>query len=309
MKLIYMGTPEVSARVLKSLIGKQHEIIAVVTQPDRPKGRGLNLMPSPVKILALAQQIPVFQPESLKDPVFVEAMKSLEPDLILVVAFRILPLEILNIPKFGAINMHTSLLPKYRGAAPVAWALVKGEKETGVTLFQLDKEMDHGAVLAFEKTPIDPNENAEELLNRLITLGIGLIPKLLHDVSCGAIKKIEQNHQLSCPAPKLKKTDGEINWRDTAQNIHNKIRGLNPYPICTATMRAEEEIIRIHKSRVSTYTHMTPGEIVLTSRKELVVGCGEGSLELLIVQPPGKPKMTGLDFANGMRGKGPWQFL
>lgn len=310
LRLIYMGTPAVSAKALGQLIESGFNIVAVVSQPDKPSGRGLQFSPTPVKEIALAHQIPVFQPRDMRDSEFLKEIENLKADLSVVFAFRMLPIEVIAKTRLGAINLHTSLLPRYRGAAPVAWAIYFGEMSTGVSIFQLDAMMDHGTLLAQKSIAIDDNENADELLNRLVDIGIPLLKETLSQIEDNTIQTVEQNHELACPARKLKKEDSAIDWKKSARDIHNQIRAFNPFPICTCALTTSpDKLLRIHRSMYRPDINATRGMLMRTPLGEAIVGCGEGSIQLLEVQWPGKAKTDGKSFLNGLQGKGPWQLL
>ena len=238
MRLIFMGTPDFAVPILEALHAGRHSVTLVVTQPDRPKGRGRALAAPPVKEAALRLGLPVIQPESLKTPEFHEAIRKEAADLLVVVAFRILPDSLFPLARLGAVNVHGSLLPKYRGAAPIQWAVASGETETGVTIFQLDRLVDHGGILSQARTPIGPEETAGELFDRLRILGRDLLLRTLDDMEAGRARPLEQDHAASTPAPKLKKEDGLLDWTLPARVLHARIRGFNPYPVCYTRMAA-----------------------------------------------------------------------
>jgi methionyl-tRNA formyltransferase len=308
-----MGTPDFAVPVLESL-AKDHRVSLVVTQPDKPKGRGQHLASPPVKLKALELGIPVAQPVSLKTPEFHKLIAAQNADLLVVVAFRILPATLFPLSRLGAVNIHGSLLPRYRGAAPIQWAVANGDAETGVTIFQLDAEVDHGTVLAQAKTPIGPDETSGELFARLSEMGRDLLLKTLEDLEAGTAVAREQDHALASPAPKLKKEDGAIDWNSSAAMIHNRVRAFNPYPACYAiTVRSERTLaeagdrtLRIHRSQPAADNGSNPGELRVENGEPLV-GTGAGTLHLLEVQWEGKPRITGRDFVNGLRGE-PLQF-
>jgi methionyl-tRNA formyltransferase len=322
MKIIFMGTPEFAAAFLESLAkpdptsASAHQVCLVVTQPDRPKGRGQKLTASPVKEKALALGIPVAQPTSLKDAEFHELIRDQEADLLVVVAYRILPATLFSLTRFGAVNVHGSLLPKFRGAAPIQWSIATGETETGVTIFQLDALIDHGQILAQEKIPIGPNDNATDIFERLRELGLRLLPKVLADLESGNALALEQDHAGASPAPKLKKEDGHLDWKLSAQVLHNRIRAFNPYPICYGIQKGTGKILRIHASRLSDSSLKTtasqlldfegadkaqPGEVVIGPDRFPWVATANGWLQLLEVQWEGKPRVDGRDFVNGLQ--------
>ncbi len=226
----------------------------------------------------------------------------------MVVAFRILPATLFPLARFGAVNIHGSLLPKYRGAAPIQWAVANGETETGVTIFRLDAEIDHGEILAQAKTPIGPDETAGELFERLSGMGRDLLLKTLDDLEAGHIVPENQNHGLASPAPKLKKEDGLLDWKLPAAMLHNRIRAFNPYPICHATETESGRVLRIHRTQIVPDNPAEPGVLHVSPEHEPIVGTGTGSLRLLEVQWEGKPRISGRDFINGLRGTNTLRF-
>ncbi len=320
MKLIFMGTPEFAVSFLETLHRSRHQIALVVTQPDRPKGRGQKLAAPPVKEKALELGIPVAQPASLKTPEFHDLIRAQAADLLVVVAYRILPDTLFPLARFGAVNVHGSLLPKYRGAAPIQWAVASGETETGVTLFQLDAQVDHGQILAQEKTPIGPDETSADIFARLRELGQGLLLRVLDDLESGKAKALEQDHTGACPAPKLKKEDGRLDWSQPAQVLHNRIRAFNPYPICYTLQAGTGKVLRIHASRVvlrmeleadaetdpalgPNGSGLEPGEVRFSRDRHPLVGTGSGVLKLIEMQWEGKPRLGGPDFINGLQDR------
>jgi len=310
LNLVFMGTPDFAVPVLESL-ARAHRVSLVVTQPDKPKGRGQHLAAPPVKLKAVELGIPVAQPESLKTPEFHDLIAAQNADLLVVVAFRILPASLFPLSRLGAVNIHGSLLPRYRGAAPIQWAVAHGDAETGVTIFQLDAEVDHGTILSQAVTPIGPDETSGELFARLSVMGRDLLMKTLEDLEAGRAAPRVQDHTLASPAPKLKKEDGAIDWTLPAAAIHNRVRAFNPYPACySLTVKSAADpggrILRIHRTRPAAGTGNLPGELRVENG-EPYVGTGAGSLHLLEVQWEGKPRISGRDLVNGLRGE-PLQF-
>jgi methionyl-tRNA formyltransferase len=300
LNLVFMGTPAFAVPVLESL-SKAHRVSLVVTQPDKPKGRGQQLAAPPVKLKAQELGISVAQPVSLKTPEFHDLIAAQKADVLVVVAFRILPATLFPLARLGAVNIHGSLLPKYRGAAPIQWAVANGESETGVTIFRLDAEVDHGGILAQATTAIGPEETAGELFGRLSLLGRDLLLKALEDLEAGKAVPQEQNHALATPAPKLTKEDGRIDWTRPAAEIHSRVRGFNPAPGCHTTEAAGEgRTLRIHRARVSD-GKAAPGTMEI-DQGEPYVGTGAGRLQLIEVQWEGKPRISGRDLVNGLRG-------
>jgi methionyl-tRNA formyltransferase len=314
LKLVFMGTPDFAVPVLESL-AQAHRVSLVVTQPDKPKGRGQQLASSPVKLKAQELGIPVAQPASLKTPEFHDLIAAQQADLLVVVAFRILPATLFPLARLGAVNIHGSLLPKYRGAAPIQWAVAHGDAETGVTIFRLDAEIDHGGVLAQARTPIGPDETSGELFARLSAMGRDLLLKTLEELEADRAVAREQEHAAASPAPKLKKEDGRIDWNLPAAAIHNRVRAFNPYPACyspevlepgaDAAHEHAPRVLRIHRSRLAdaavSGAPALPGELRVIDG-EPFVGTGDGLLQLVEVQWEGKPRISGRDLVNGLRG-------
>jgi methionyl-tRNA formyltransferase len=316
LNLVFMGTPAFAVPVLESL-AQRHNVTLVVTQPDKPKGRGQQLASPPIKLKADELGIPVAQPASLKTPEFHELVAAQKADLLVVVAFRILPATLFPLARLGAVNIHGSLLPKYRGAAPIQWAVVNGDAESGVTIFRLDAEVDHGEVLAQARTPIGPEETAGELFDRLSIMGRDLLLETLDALEAGTAVPRPQDHSLASPAPKIHKEDGRIDWTLAARTIHDRVRGFNPAPGChTVEATAEEagakhdggsaeasgRALRVHRTRVAPGSG-TPG-VVEVEGGEAFVGTGAGRLQLVEVQWEGKPRISGRDLVNGLRGAG-----
>ncbi len=310
MKLVFMGTPDFAAPILEAVHHSHHKISLVVTQPDKPKGRGQKLAAPPVKETALRLGLPVAQPVSLKTPEFHQLIAAQQADLLVVVAYRILPNTLFPLARLGAVNIHGSLLPKFRGAAPIQWSIACGERETGVTLFQLDAQIDHGQVLAQAKTPIGPEETSGELFDRLRVMGRDLLLKVLDDLEAGTAQSMEQNHEAASPAPKLKKEDGRLDWTLPAQTLHDRIRAFNPYPVCY-TQDAHGKTLRIYASRVVEDaapgieavdgSGATPGDVIVSVDRHPLVKTGSGWLKLIRVQWDGKPRVSGPDFINGLQ--------
>ncbi|MDI6731005.1 MAG: methionyl-tRNA formyltransferase [Candidatus Margulisbacteria bacterium] len=303
MRLIFMGTPVPAAKILETLIAsQQHEIVGVITQPDRPKGRGLKLAFSPVKETALHHQLKLEQPDKLKDGKMVRWIDGLKPDVIVVVAYgKILPREILDIPKYGCINVHASLLPKYRGAAPVQWALLNGEKETGITIMRLDEGMDTGDIILRGKIIIDDDINAEKLLEKLFDLGAPLLLSALQQIEKGTAEYQKQNDGQVTFAPSLTKESGEIDWRKSAPEIHNRIRALVPWP--SAHTYYQKKALKILASKVNGPVLEKgghPGEIIqIVKGIGFVIACGQGHLLVTEVQPEGGKAMSAAAFSYG----------
>lgn len=293
-----MGTPDFAVPCLQSLIDAGHEICAVFTQPDKPKGRGYTLTPPPVKELALQRQIEVFQPQTLRTAEAAETIRQLNPDAIVVVAYgKILPKEILDIPKFGCINVHASLLPKYRGAAPIQWAVINGEKVTGVTTMYMAEGLDTGDILLTEQTEIGPDETAGELHDRLSVLGSQLIVKTLKEIENGTAKRIPQTEEDTCYASMLTKELSRIDWSKPANTIHNLVRGLSPWPVARTIYRGK--ILKIYQTKIIEGVSGKPGQ-VLVKDGNFVVCCGSNTaVELIEVQYEGGKRMSGKNFLLG----------
>ena len=285
MNIVFMGTPDFSVPCLEALISSGHSVKGVFCQPDKPKGRGYTLTPPPVKVCALQHDIPVYQPQTMKDGSALEILKQISPELIIVVAYgKILPKEILDLPKYGCINIHASLLPKYRGAAPIQWCIVNGETKTGVTSMQMDVGLDTGDMLISEEIEISDEMNAEQLHNALSSLGAKVLTDTINALENNALKPVKQDDSLSNYAPILTKSLSPIDWSLSAEEIHNKIRGLYPWP--SATSKYKEKNIKILESKVVD-SNGKPGEII-ESNSRLVVSCGNGAIEIIKLQPEGK---------------------
>ncbi len=302
-----MGTSEFAVPALTGLISNKFEIIGVVTQPDRPKGRGKRLTPSAVKRVATEHNLPVYQPEKVRQPDFINTLKQLAPDVTVVAAFgQILPQAVLDIPPCGTINLHPSLLPKYRGAAPVQWALINGETETGVTLMLLDAGEDTGDIICAERFPICAAETVETLMDKLACIGARQLAALLSDLPPGAPPSATpQNHAEATHAPRLTKETGRINWDDSATAIHNLIRGTAMWPGAYTFFRDDRPLKIIRSIPYPQGTDFTgaPGTLKITPQRELLVATGEGLLQLLQVQPATKKVMEIGDFINGYHVK------
>jgi methionyl-tRNA formyltransferase len=299
MKIIFMGTPEFSIPSLKILLESKHNILAVVTQPDKERGRGQKVSFTPVKQLAVEKNIPVYQPVRLKgNSKFIEQMKLLQPDLFVVVAFRILPKEVFEIPKFGSFNLHGSFLPKYRGAAPIQWALINGETETGLTTFKLAEKVDTGNIYLQQKLEIYPEDNFESLHDRMSELGVKLVINTVNLIDTGNYKLKRQDDSLASPAPKITKEICLIDWNKSAKEIHNLVRGLSPYP--AAFFNYNDKLIKIYKTEVVGGVNLLPFQFHQT-KTELVVGCGKEALRILEIQQEGKKRMNIEEFLRGFR--------
>ena len=298
MRVVFMGTPDIAATCLKKIIADGFQIVGVYTQPDRPKGRGMKMVYSPVKEVALANNLPVFQPEHFREEETVQRLRDLKPDICAVVAYgRILPQKVLDIPTCGCINIHASILPQYRGSAPYQWAVLDGQKETGVTAQHMVREMDAGDVIDVSKTPIGENETAGEVLDRLAVLGAELLSKTLcraksGDKCCGT----PQCQEDVTFAPMLDKSMCPIDWNKTAQQVHNHVRGLHPWPV--ATMELQGKKFKVHATRIVEGSGQ-PGEILGLTKTGLRIACGEGAVEVISLQAEGGKRMAAPDYFRG----------
>lgn len=293
-----MGTPDIAATCLKQILSDGFDVVGVYTQPDRPKGRGMKLVASPVKQLAQEAGIPVFQPENFREEETIAQLRALKPDVCAVVAYgRILPQSVLDIPPLGCVNIHASLLPRYRGSAPYQWAVLDGLKETGVTAMYLVREMDAGDIIDVSKTPIGENETAGQLLDRLAVLGAALLSKTLARFAAGEkITPTPQDPSLVSYAPMLDKTLCPIDWSKTAHQVHDQVRGLHPWPV--ATMELEGKVFKVHETRVVP-GEGKPGTILELNKNGLVIACGEGAVEIRSLQAEGGKRMAAPDYFRG----------
>ena len=292
-----MGTPDIAATCLKKILADGFEVVGVYTQPDRPKGRGMKMVFSPVKEVAIAQNIPVFQPENFREEETVEQLRELKPDVCAVVAYgRILPQKVLDVPTKGCVNIHASLLPQYRGAAPCQWAVVDGVKETGVTAQHMALKMDAGDIIDVAKTPIGENETAGELLDRLAVLGADLLSRVLTRFETGDVAGTAQNEDEVTFAPMLDKAMCPIDFTKTARQVHNHVRGLHPWPV--ATMELQGKKFKVHATAVVD-GEGEPGQILGLTKTGLVIACGEGAVEIRSLQAEGGKRMAAPDYFRG----------
>ena len=298
MRVVFMGTPDIAATCLKKIIADGFEIVGCYTQPDRPKGRGMKMVYSPVKEVAIANNIPVFQPENFRSDEVVEEFRALKPDICAVVAYgRILPQRVLDIPTCGCVNIHASLLPQYRGSAPYQWAVLDGLKETGVSAQHMVLEMDAGDVIDVEKTPIGENDTAGEVLDRLAVLGAKLLSRVLSRAKCGdKCCGVPQCQEDVTFAPMLDKSMCPIDWNKTACQVHNHVRGLHPWPV--ATMELQGKKFKVHATRVVEGSGK-PGEILGLTKTGLKIACGEGAVEVIQLQAEGGKRMAAPDYFRG----------
>ncbi|MBR4990267.1 MAG: methionyl-tRNA formyltransferase [Oscillospiraceae bacterium] len=298
MRVVFMGTPDIAATCLKKIIADGFEVVGVYTQPDRPKGRGMKMVYSDVKEVALANNLTVFQPENFRDDETVQQLADLKPDICAVVAYgRILPQKVLDIPTFGCINIHASVLPRYRGSAPYQWAVLDGLTETGVSAMYLVREMDAGDIIEVSKTPIGEQETAGELLDRLAVLGADLLSKTLSRFAAGEqVSAMPQDPSLVSFAPMLDKTMCPIDWTKTAQQVHNHVRGLHPWPVAITEIQGKK--FKIHETRVAEGSG-EPGQILSLTKTGLIIACGEGAVEIRSLQAEGGKRMAAPDYFRG----------
>ena len=299
MRVVFMGTPDIAATCLKKLLSDGFDVVGVFTQPDRPKGRGMKMVYSPVKEVALAAGLPVYQPENFRTDEPVEQLKALQPDIVAMVAYgRILPQRVLDIPAKGCVNIHASLLPQYRGSAPYQWAVLDGLKETGVSAQHMVLQMDAGDVIDVAKTPIGENETAGELLDRLAVLGADLLSRTLTRFENGSVEAARQNEEEVTFAPMLDKNMCPIDWTKTAQQVHNHVRGLHPWPVATAELAGTK--FKIHQTVVLEDAPVAaPGTILGLTKTGLQVACGSGAVEIRSLQAEGGKRMAAPDYFRG----------
>jgi methionyl-tRNA formyltransferase len=299
LRVVFMGTPDFACPTLQRLIDRGEEILAVVTQPDRPKGRGQKFLPPPVKALAERYALPVLQPLKVRAPEFIDIMREMKPDLIVVVAFgQILPKALLEIPKHGCINVHASLLPRYRGAAPINYCIINGETETGVTTMLMDVGLDTGDMLLKKVTSIDPEEDSQSLHDRLSVLGADSLDETLELLRAGSLMPEKQDDSLTCYAPMLKKEDGRIDWNSEPSTIKNLVRGMNPWP--GAFTYFDDKFLKIYRVRTGSGTGI-PGTVLDAGKNGIEVACASGSVILEEVQLEGKKRLPVRDFLAGCR--------
>lgn len=307
LRIVFMGTPEFAVPSLKALVEGGYNVVAVVTTPDKPAGRGRQLHESDVKIAARELGLPILQPEKLRDEEFVAAMEALKPDLGIVIAFRMLPEVIWAMPRLGTFNLHASLLPEYRGAAPINWAIINGEKETGVTTFLLNHEIDKGAIIGQLREEIMPEDTIGTLYDRLMNKGVGLVLETVEKLAAGDIKPIEQQHideSTLKPAPKIFKEDCLVDWSKSGRRIVDFVRGLSPYPAAWSRLvrDGEELTVKIFRTSFQEAAHGEPiGTIRTDWREELEVACSDGWIRIHELQVAGKRRMTTHDLLLGFR--------
>lgn len=299
MRVVFMGTPDISATCLRRLVEEKFDVIGVYTKPDMPKNRGMKLVMSETKTYAISQGLPVYQPASFRDDTVVEELRSLAPDVVAVVAYgKILPQRVLEIPKYGCINIHASILPKLRGSGPVQWAILNGEKETGVTAMYMAAEMDAGDIIEIRKTPIEPYENAQSLLDRLAGIGAELLCDTLRAVQAGTVTRTPQDASEATFAPMLTKALCPIDWTMTMRRITDQVRGLDPWPVATAELGGTR--FKIYSVRpTEKKTELAPGTPVALTKRGLEIACGDGVLEILELQADGGKRMRAPDYFRG----------
>ncbi len=298
MRIVFMGTPEFAVPCLQKLIDCRYEVTGVFTQPDKPQGRKMIMTPPPVKQLAVQNGITVYQPQKMRDGSALEMLKEADPELVIVVAYgKILPKEILEFPKYGCINIHASLLPELRGAAPIQWSVINGLKKTGVTSMQMDEGLDTGYMLLKAEIEIGENDTAGEMHDKLSVLGAEILEKTIELLLKNELNPEKQDHDKFTYAPMLSKELSPIDWNLTAQEVHNKIRGLCPWPSATSILNGKK--VKIHQSILCSAKKGCPGEIVEVG-KHLIVSCGDGNcIEILNLQAEGKKAMSAADFMRG----------
>ena len=305
LRIVFMGTPEFAVASLNALYETGVDIAAVITAPDRPCGRGRKITFSPVKKYAMDHRLTLFQPEKLRDPEFISALRDINADLFVVVAFRMLPEEVWSMPRLGTFNLHASLLPQYRGAAPINHAIINGETMTGVTTFLIDEDIDTGMILLSRETAILPDETAGSLHDRLMETGARLVVETARGLAAGSLKPAPQEKMddtMLKPAPKISPADMVIRWEKIAENIHNLIRGLSPCPGANTMLRKEGRSLRLKilDSNINyEITGNIPGTLIVTEKSRLMVACGKDTLEILSLIPEGRKRMSAAEFLRG----------
>ena len=301
MRILFMGTPDFAVPSLEALLTAGHEICGVFTQPDKPKNRGMKLQAPPVKEFALSHDIPVYQPESVKGGTAMEQIRKLQPELIAVAAYgRILPVEILEYPAYGCINVHSSLLPKYRGSAPIHWAILNGERESGVTIMHMAKAMDAGDIIAQAVTPIDPDETVETLHDRLAQMGAGLLVEVVEQMKNGTATRTPQDESQVTYAPMLSRELSPLDWTRTAKQLHDQVRGLIPWPATTTDIIGGQPVKVFEVEETGEETRAKPGTIVAAGKQGIDVACGDGLvLRIKQLQAQGGKRMAAADYLRG----------
>ena len=303
LRIVFMGTPEFAVGILDTILKNNYEIVGVITAADKPAGRGQKIKYSAIKEYALENNLTLLQPTNLKDDGFLSELKALNANLQIIVAFRMLPKVVWEMPKYGTFNLHASLLPNYRGAAPINWAIINGETKTGVTTFYIDDKIDTGAMILSSEIAIDEEENAGQLHDRLMVLGSETVLKTLQLIESGNVNpKIQENNDEVKTAYKLDKDNCKINWQQSAREIHNLIRGLSPYPVawCYFKDNDQEWNVKIYESKIIDEEHSKPVGKIIATKKELKIAVANGFIQILSLQFPGKKKMTASELLNGM---------
>lgn len=318
LRIVYMGTPDFAVAPLRRLVEEGYNIVGVVTMPDKPAGRGLHMQASAVKRYAVEAGLPVYQPEKLKDPQFVETLRSLAPDLGIVIAFRMLPEIVWAMPHLGTFNLHASLLPQYRGAAPINWAIINGEKESGVTTFLLNHEIDKGAILCQQRVAIDEDDDAGTLHDKLMNAGTGLVIETIERIASGAIAPVDQQTiepQVVRDAPKIFKETCRIDWSASGDTVCNLVRGLSPYPAAWSELHKEGaspigvKIFRVHAETCPADRLPASGTLVTDGRTFMKVACADGYLFLDELQLAGKKRMAVADLLRGFKEAASYSFI
>jgi len=306
LKIVFLGTPDFAVESLRQIVDNDFNVVGVVTMPDKPAGRGHKMYQSPVKLFALEHGLHLMQPVKLKAPEFVDELRSLNADLFVVIAFRMLPEIVWSMPRLGTFNLHASLLPRYRGAAPINWAVINGDTETGVTTFFLKHEIDTGDIIAQEKVEILPSDNVGDVHDRLMALGAKLTLRTINDIIDGTLSPIPQEQLIGdtepTPAPKIFKETCRIDWSKEAKDIHNLVRGLSPYPAAWSTLRdGDNELgaVKIFETRPTGRPSANPVGTVIAEGDTLTVATGSDDIEILSLQAPGKRRMATPDFLRG----------
>ena len=299
MRILFMGTPEFAVEQLRRLVETGHEICGVFTQPDKPKNRGMKMTFSPVKEYALTHGLEVYQPTKMRDGSALEIVKKLQPELTVVAAYgRILPEDILAVPPLGSINVHSSILPQYRGAAPINWAILDGCRETGVTIMHMAKELDAGDIICVKKTEILPDENAQELTHRLALLGADALEEAVAQLANGTAPRTPQDHSAFTYAPMLSKEQSPMDWTKPAQKLHDQVRGLIPWPCASTELGGKK--VKIFKTKIGEKTNAGAGTILTAGKRGLEIACGDGrSLWILEMQAEGGKRMMAADYLRG----------
>lgn len=299
MKIVFMGTPEFAIPSLQKILDSKHEVALVVSAPDKERGRGRQVSYTPVKEFAIKNNLEVLTPVTLKDEEFISRLKAVEADLFVVVAFRILPGEVYTIPKLGSFNLHGSLLPKYRGAAPIQWSIINGDKETGVTTFFLEDKVDTGNIILREQLKIDDEDNLGSVYEKLMNLGADTVLKTIDLIESGKVELLKQDESMASPAPKITKEICKIDWNQPAEKIHNLIRGLSPYPC--AFFEYNGKSYKVYKAHLDKSQNKPADEIgkISQTKSEIFVQTSEGRIQLIEIQPEGRKRMSAEEFLRG----------